>query len=102
MARRLDRLQEAKASLEEDFGVQVDVMVADLTDDGDLAALEARIAGKDGWGCWSTTRELDWEPARSGRSRWTAHEQMFKLHIIATMRLTHAALGNLVAGAKAA
>ena len=26
-----------------------------------------------------------------------AHEQMFKLHVIATMRLSHAALGNLVA-----
>ncbi len=97
VARRLDRLEEAKASLEKDFGAQVEVMVADLTDDADLAGVEARIAGEGRLGLLVNNAGIGLGAGPFWEKPLEAHEQMFKLHVIATMRLTHAALGNLVA-----
>lgn len=97
VARRLDRLEEAKASLEKDFGAQVEVMVADLTDDGDLAKVEAKIAGEGRLGLLVNNAGVGLGVGPFWEKALEAHEQMFKLHVIATMRLTHAALGNLVA-----
>ncbi|HZL25084.1 MAG TPA: SDR family oxidoreductase [Acidobacteriaceae bacterium] len=97
VARRLDRLEEAKAELEKDFGAQVEVMVADLTDDSDLAAVEAKIAGEQRLGLLVNNAGIGLGVGPFWEKPLAAHEQMFKLHVIATMRLSHAALGNLVA-----
>jgi short-subunit dehydrogenase len=97
VARRLDRLEEAKAELEKDFGAQVEVMVADLTDDSDLAAVEAKIAGEQRLGLLVNNAGIGLGAGPFWEKPLAAHEQMFKLHVIATMRLSHAALGNLVA-----
>lgn len=97
VARRLDRLEEAKAGLQKDFGAQVEVMVADLTDDGDLTAVEAKIAGEARLGLLVNNAGIGLGAGPFWEKPLEAHEQMFKLHVTATMRLSHAALGNLAA-----
>jgi hypothetical protein len=97
VARRLDRLEEAKTALQKEFGAQVEVMVADLTDDGDLAAVEAKIAGEARLGLLVNNAGIGLGAGPFWEKPLEAHEQMFKLHVMATMRLSHAALGNLVA-----
>lgn len=97
VARRLDRLEEAKVALEKDFGAQVEVMVADLTNDGDLAAVEAKLASEPRLGLLVNNAGVGLGAGPFWEKPLEAHEQMFKLHVTATMRLTHAALGNLVA-----
>jgi uncharacterized protein len=96
VARRLDRLEEAKAALEKDFAAQVELMVADLTDDGDLAAVEAKIAAEGRLGLLVNNAGIGLGLGPFWEKPVEAHEQVFKLHVIATMRLSHAALGNLV------
>jgi short-subunit dehydrogenase len=97
VARRLDRLEEAKIALEKEFGTRVEVMVADLTDEDDLASIEARIVGDDRLGLLVNNAGIGLGAGPFWEKPLDAQEQMFKLHVIATMRLSHAALGNLVA-----
>jgi short-subunit dehydrogenase len=97
VARRLDRLEEAKIALEKEFGTRVEVMVADLTDEDDLASIEARIVGDDRLGLLINNAGIGLGAGPFWEKPLDAQEQMFKLHVIATMRLSHAALGNLVA-----
>jgi short-subunit dehydrogenase len=97
VARRLDRLEEAKAELGKEFGASVEVMVADLTDDADLAAVETRLAGEVRLGLLVNNAGVGLGAGPFWEQPLEAQEQMFKLHVTATMRLSHAALGNLVA-----
>jgi uncharacterized protein len=97
VARRLDRLEEAKAELGKEFGASVEVMVADLTDDADLAAVEARLAGEVRLGLLVNNAGVGLGAGPFWEQPLEAHEQMFKLHVTATIRLSHAALVNLVA-----
>ena len=97
VARRLDRLEEAKVTLEKEFGARVEVMVADLTDENDLASIEARLVGDDRLGLLVNNAGIGSVAGPFWEQPLEVHEQMFKLHVAATMRLSHAALGNLVA-----
>jgi short-subunit dehydrogenase len=97
VARRLDRLEEAKVALEKEFGAGVEVMVADLTDDGDVAAVGAKIAGEGRLAMLVNNAGIGSVAGPFWEKPLDAYEQMFKLHVMATMRLSHAALGNLVA-----
>ena len=106
VARRLDRLEEAKASLEKDFGAQVEVMAADLTDDADLFRLWRReIAGEGRLRLLVNNAGIGlgagpfWEkPLESATNRCS---ESF-LSIARAMRLTHAAAEISSPGAKAA
>jgi short-subunit dehydrogenase len=95
IARRKDRLESLAVELHSQYGSAVSVIPADLTDERDLAAAANRIAGEPrlallvnnaGFG----SRGLFWE------SDVTAQEEMHRLHVMATVRLTHAALRVMV------
>jgi hypothetical protein len=99
VARREDRLQAIAHEIGEQYHVQVEILVADLTDDGALAVVAARIrdaanlgllVNNAGFGTLGYFFEAD--PV--------GQEKMHRLHVIATMRLSHAALANMVPHAK--
>ena len=95
VARRRDRLEALAAELAAGSGAEVRVMDADLAEEGGLCAVADRIAAEPqlallvnnaGFGA----RGLFWE------SDLAEAERMHRLHVTATLRLTHAALRNMV------
>ena len=95
IARRKDRLDKLADQLGEIFGTQIETLQADLTNGGDLEKVserlttDARLAlliNNAGFGLKGRFWEADIE----------AQQQMHKLHVEATLRLTHAALRNMV------
>lgn len=95
VARRRDRLDALAAEITARGGV-VDVLVADLADEGALGAVADRIAAQTsldllvnsaGFGL----RGLFWE------TDLEAQQRMHRLHVLATVRLSHAALRNMTA-----
>ena len=95
IARRKDRL-EALAHELSGAGTRVEVFQADLTREDDVARVADRIAGEPDLGLLVNnagfgTRGRFWETDLAGQ------ESMHKLHVMATVRLTHAALRNMVA-----
>lgn len=95
IARRKDRLEQLAADLTDAFQSRVEVMQADLTTEPGLTAVADRIRFEDrlallvnnaGFG----TRGRFWEAPLDPQ------ESMHKLHVMATVRLTHAALRNMV------
>ena len=95
VARRRDRLEALAAELAQAHGVRVDVMAADLTDTGQLRRVDARVRtapipdlviNNAGFGISGRF----WETAAD------AQDRLHQLHIVATMRLTHAALAVMV------
>jgi short-subunit dehydrogenase len=95
IARRKDRLERLADGLSRSHGSAVETIAADLTDEGDLARVESRIAGEErlcllvnnaGFG----TRGLFWEAPLEGE------RNMHALHVMATMRLCHAGLRAMV------
>jgi uncharacterized protein len=100
VARRWDKLEQAARELTSTYGTKVDLVQADLTVDEDLMLVTNRIAREPhlallinnaGFGAggpfWETSLELQ--------------EEMHRLHILATLRLTHIALRNMVAATAA-
>lgn len=95
IARRKERLEALAAELEAQCGCAVEVLPADLTEEYDVAGVAERIRGEDrlallinnaGFG----TKGRFWQASLEGQ------DQMHKLHVMATMQLTHAALNNMV------
>jgi short-subunit dehydrogenase len=95
VARRRDRMEEAAASLRAAAGAGVEVMAADLTVEGELEAVAERLRTEPMLGLlvnnagFGVTGRV-WEASLAGQ------EQMHVLHVMATLRLSHAALGNMV------
>ncbi|HEX4749134.1 MAG TPA: SDR family NAD(P)-dependent oxidoreductase [Bryobacteraceae bacterium] len=96
IARRADKLNQLAAELNSEYGTQSEIVQADLTADRDLTAVADRLAthpnlvlliNNAGFGA----KGLFW------RSPLEVQEAMHRLHVMATVRLTHAALRNLVA-----
>ena len=95
IARRQDRLTELAGELSRGTDSHVEVLAADLTIEEDVARVANRIASEPklallvnnaGFG----TKGRFWEIPLKGQ------EDMHRLHVMATMRLTHAMLSNLV------
>jgi short-subunit dehydrogenase len=95
IARREDRLRSLASELAATYRIAADFLIADLADDADLERAADRIqteprlgllVNNAGFGTNGLFFEID---VRS-------QEQMHRLHVLATMRLTHAALANLV------
>jgi short-subunit dehydrogenase len=95
IARRKDRLETLAAEFSSLYGTKTTVLEADLTREDDLARAAERIQDEPnlallinnaGFG----TKGRFWE------SPLEAQEQMHRLHVMATVRLTHAALRNMV------
>src|SRR5690349_9624398 len=95
IARREDKLRAIANELVRQYHVRADAMAANLTDDHALAAVAARIRESADLGLlvnnagFGTLRYFfDEDPH--------GQEQMHRLHVLATMRLSHATLVNLV------
>jgi uncharacterized protein len=96
VARRRDRLEALAAKLTAEYGCVAEALPADLTDEKDLVAVADRIASEPRLGLLVNNagfgaRGLFWE------SDLTVQQQMHRLHVDAIIRLSHAALGNMVA-----
>jgi uncharacterized protein len=96
IARRKERLDELAAELMAAYQTTIEVLPADLAEQGDLERVASRIGSEPrlallinnaGFG----TKGLFWE------AELDSQERMHRLHVMATLRLTHAALGNMVA-----
>lgn len=96
VARRKDRLDALAEELRTAHGVRVDVLVADLTDPEQLAVVEERLrggetavdllvnnAGAGGQGAFADM-SLEWQ------------ESQIRLNVLAPVRLTHAALEQML------
>jgi short-subunit dehydrogenase len=95
VARRQDRLEAIAREIGEQYHVRAEILAADLTDHAGLAAVDTRIreaadlgllVNNAGFGTLGYFFDAD--PG--------GQEQMHRLHVLATMRLSHAALANLV------
>jgi short-subunit dehydrogenase len=96
IARRKDKLEQLAQNLHSQHGTQCDVLQADLTKENELARVAERIAtdprlvlliNNAGFG----SKGLFWQ------SHLSIQEDMHRLHVMAPVRLTHAALRNMVA-----
>lgn len=96
VARRADPLNELAAEVRQKHGVEVEVLVADLTRDEDVAQVGEKAAGdarlgllvnNAGFGTHGFFHKAD----------AALQEAMHRLHVLATMRLTRAALPGMVA-----
>lgn len=99
VARRKDRLEKLAEELQTSHGVEAEILAADLTGDADLRRVEERIAhagdleflvNNAGFG----TRGLFFQADVEGQDR------MHRLHVLAAVRLSHAALSVMVARGK--
>jgi short-subunit dehydrogenase len=96
IARRKERLEELASELEQAHDCRVEVLQADLSEESDLEKVAQRLAGEErlvllinnaGFG----TKGRFWEAPLEGQ------ERMHKLHVMATVRLCHAALRGMTA-----
>lgn len=95
IARRKDRLETLAHELSLAHGTESEVLAEDITEEASLAKVAERLASEQnlallvnnaGFG----TKGYFWKcPIEE-------QERMHKLHVMATVRLTHAALGNMV------
>jgi short-subunit dehydrogenase len=96
VARRAERLAEQAREIEAAFPVKAKTLAADLTDGADLAGVEARIAGSE---------RLEYLVNNAGfgvvgrffETPLARVDNMHRLHVMAPLRLMHAALGGMVA-----
>jgi uncharacterized protein len=98
IARREERLRALAGEMADAYKISAEPLAADLTRDDDLERAAARIqsapnlallVNNAGFGTMGYFFEIDVK----------SQEQMHRLHVLATMRLTHAALANMVARA---
>jgi hypothetical protein len=95
VARREERLRQLSAELRDRHGAAAEVISADLASDADLRRVEQRIVALEpdllvnnaGFGTRGLFFETDLE----------RQEEMHRVHVIAILRLTHAALRGMVA-----
>jgi short-subunit dehydrogenase len=96
VARRRERLEALAAEIQGAHGARVDIQVADLSCDDDIQAVAARIAELEnldilvnnaGFGTLGRFHAVDVD----------IQDRMNRLHVLATTRLTHAALRGMVA-----
>ncbi len=101
VARRKDRLEQLARTLAGKYGVRAEILSADLSNSADLKTVEDRLAAASdltllvnnaGFGIRGLFQESD----------LAKQEEMHRLHIIATLRLTHAALGGMSARGRGA
>lgn len=95
IARRREKLEELAAGLTQKYGCAVEILPVDLASEAGQAAAADRIRREDrlvllvnnaGFG----SKGRFWEAPLAGQ------ETMHQLHVMATVRLTHAALNNMV------
>jgi len=96
IARRKDRLDALAAELMESPLTGVEVLAADLTVEADLEKVAQRIENEPRLGLLINNAGFG-STGRFWKIPFEVHEEMHRLHVIATARLTHAALRNMAA-----
>jgi short-subunit dehydrogenase len=96
IARRREKLDALAGDLNRSYGCQVEVMSADLAHEPDTLAVADRLASDTRLALLINNAGFG-AKGRFWESPLTVQEQMHKLHVMATVRLTHAALKNLTA-----
>lgn len=96
VARRKERLEKLAAELAAAHRVRAEALAADLTDEAELRAVEARIA-RDGGIDLLVNNAGFGVPGLFWKTALDAQDRLHRLHILATMRLTHAALAGMTA-----
>ncbi|HEX4064676.1 MAG TPA: SDR family oxidoreductase [Acidobacteriaceae bacterium] len=96
IARRQEKLEALAAELRASSGTAVEVLSADLAEERGLAEAAERVAAVPALGLLVNnagfgSRGLFWE------AELAEQEQMHRLHVMATMRLSHVALQKMVA-----
>jgi uncharacterized protein len=95
-SRDVERLKDIAAEVAAEHGVGTEVLVADLADRAGIAAVEERLH--------DATRPVDLLVNNAGfalRRPYLANdvddeEQLLNVHVLAVLRLTHAALGGMI------
>jgi uncharacterized protein len=99
VARRRGRLEGMSEALGREHGARAEILAADLTGEADLARVEERIAAAGslevlvnnaGFGTRGRFAETD----------VVSQDRMHRLHVLAAVRLTHAALPGMIARRK--
>jgi short-subunit dehydrogenase len=101
VARRRDRLEALAAELHARHGVEVEALPADLTEEAGMKAVEERIARADNLGFLLNNAGFG-ARGRFCETSVDSHDLMHRLHVMATLRLSHAALRKMVARGKGA
>ncbi len=101
VARRRERLEALEVELQRQYAVQAEPLVADLIQESGVKAVEDYIARAEDLECLVNNAGFGVaEPFY--RSEVGPQDAMHRLHVMATMRLTHAALRPMVARKKGA
>jgi len=100
IARREDRLRSIAREISEQYHVRADFLAADLAADAGLAAAAERIRDADDLGLLVNNAGFG-IVGYFFQTDPHLQEQMHRLHVLATMRLSHVALANLIPRAKA-
>jgi short-subunit dehydrogenase len=95
VARRENRLRTLAAELEGRYGVAAEILVADLTDDADRRAVAERIRECERLEYLINNAGFGTQPLFAGASL-ASQDAMARLHVLAVMHLTHAALEGLI------
>ena len=94
VARREDRLQQMADELSGKFHVNCTALKADLTNDAELHSIETYLAAASNLQLLVNNAGFG-SIGRFAEAPLESQDAMHRLHVLATMRLTHAALRNL-------
>lgn len=94
--RRKDKIQSLAEEISKKYRVEADVEIVELSDMGQLEALALKL---------SRMKNLEFLVNNAGfgavgffhREDFSTHEKMLKVHCLATIKLTHAVLPNMIA-----
>lgn len=95
IARRKDRLEQLAQELNAQYGTECQVIQADLTKEEDLSRVAERLANDPALVLLINNAGFGSE-GRFWESPLEIQEDMHRLHVMAPVRLTHAALRNMV------
>jgi uncharacterized protein len=96
IARRRDKLEQLAQELHAQYGTACHVLEADLTNDDDVSRVADRLANDPALVLLINNAGFG-SKGRFWESPLQVQEEMHKLHVMAPVRLTHAALRNMVA-----
>lgn len=96
VARRKDLLESTAAELDKQFGTQAQILPADLTSEAELSMVAERIANEKNLALLVNCAGFGLE-GYFWNAGLAEQERMYLLHVMATVKLSHAALKNLVA-----
>jgi hypothetical protein len=96
IARRTDRLEALARELADRHGTKAEIVTADLTLDADLERVAARLREASNLGLLVNNAGFG-AAGVFATAQYAGQEGMHRLHILATLRLTHAALDGMVA-----